>query len=792
MPPKKQHTLSASSGQDAVRGRSRSRSGSGTAHVQAGGDAIGRLGSRTQQRQNAEAGRGISVVSPATSPRSLSPTPSQSGTGLTLRGRTSRPLVPSDRQPHDASDIAGIQTAESQGRQPTRTGSPGGIPESDSPPNTNAPDRDSAEAREAGIETDATRVDDLKNITRHLHRQIGQAGLTDDLKQINDIAEQYRSRKFPNDSKTKSGIQNPAVRSSQNQAQQPTRSRTAPPANRVQAAPPLPASSSKAREAALNAVYSVRKDVVQKEKLIEDIVASKTEFILNAKKQNAIESVAKVQQSTDRALRLTNHLLDFSDAESAKTALALTATLADIHGLPLDSPVDPTPQIRALQSSMRTEDRTRIGFEIEVGQKYDFGRDTDPAKLEQIVNQTLYRFTPVYPNGTYGEPILEMVLDDVKIENQYPTAQIEFRTTPQDFENLNPDLKANIDDAISSFPQRMAGEEVRTTRGVWQPTQLTEDNVQTLRTAKRLQGRLTAKPVQHATVSIELNAFTRITPEQKALLYTQGASANNEAQLTAAISAHTGNDGIDATTTGRNNAGIMVKTPVEAILAVRPDLSVTPASGVKGLRQMREQEVSEVQISRTAQYVVPKTATGTQLIRTLGFPGIQGEHGIGYRAIAEKLQSPLLDTVSGGTRVLVEHRGNSEGSLAYKVNAALNGRRDTLDTVRDAARAMDNARQRPAAAAGSSTTAMTSAQETRTRPDEPLNNPAVIARQDPPHSDTLITDPTTSTGNDRRDASAPHTTSPLSPSSPGSASGSGSRGVRQLREGSRTGNSGNF
>lgn len=511
-------------------------------------------------------------------------------------------------------------------------------------------------------------------------------------------------------------------------------------------------------------------------------------------REDAAASTLKVRQVTQAAVNQIQQLSGTSNPENAKTAFSLAVTLADINGIPVAFPDDPTPQIDDLKRNMRTEDRTRIGFEIEVGQKYDFGRDTDTGKLEQIVNQTLYKFTPVNPDGTHGEPILEMVLDDVKNESQYPTAQIEFRTTPQDFESLNADLKTNIDDAISSFPQQMTGEEVRTARGIWQPTQLTEDNVQVLRTARRLQGRLTAKPVQHATVSIELNAFTQIKPEQKALLYTQGAGANNEAQLTSAISAHTGNDGIDATTTGRNNAGIMVKTPVEAILAVRPDLSVTPASGVKGLRQMREQEVSEVQITRTAQYMIPKTATATQLIRILGFPGIQGEHGIGYRAIAEKLQPPLLDTVSGGTRVLVEHRGNSEGSLAYKVNAALNGHRDPLDTVRDAARAMDTARQRPAAAATSSTSTAvaTTPQEPRTRPDEPLNNPAAIARQVPPRSGTLATDPTTPTENDMRDVSARQTTSPPSPSSSGTASGSGSRSVRQLREGSRTGNSGNL
>lgn len=54
-------------------------------------------------------------------------------------------------------------------------------------------------------------------------------------------------------------------------------------------------------------------------------------------------------------------------------------------------------------------------------------------------------------------------------------------------------------------------------------------------------------------------------------------------------------------------------------------------------------------------------------IQQTRFPRIQGENGVGYRAIAEKMQPLLLDQVSGIPRILFEHRN---GRLVNAINEA--------------------------------------------------------------------------------------------------------------------------
>ncbi|MCD7848950.1 MAG: hypothetical protein LUH63_03940 [Parabacteroides sp.] len=61
--------------------------------------------------------------------------------------------------------------------------------------------------------------------------------------------------------------------------------------------------------------------------------------------------------------------------------------------------------------------------------------------------------------------------------------------------------------------------------------------------------------------------------------------------------------------------------------------------------------------------------------------------------MAEKLQPPLLDTVSHELRVLVEHRSSGSRTLVDAVNQALMGNADLLKEYADAAKRMDRLRR---------------------------------------------------------------------------------------------------
>src|SRR5690606_17378845 len=93
---------------------------------------------------------------------------------------------------------------------------------------------------------------------------------------------------------------------------------------------------------------------------------------------------------------------------------------------------------------LNTEARTRVGFEIEVGGYYTFPQGAMQT-LEQLVNRTLYEAV------VDDTVILEMLLDDIHERGSEITAQVEFRTTPQNFENITQNFGSVIRRAIAAF-----------------------------------------------------------------------------------------------------------------------------------------------------------------------------------------------------------------------------------------------------------------------------------------------------------------------------------------------------
>lgn len=332
---------------------------------------------------------------------------------------------------------------------------------------------------------------------------------------------------------------------------------------------------------------------------------------------------------------------------------------------------------------MNQDTETHLGFEIELARNYRFPGGSS-GLLHPLINRTLFRCT------IEGNTILEMLLDDVREEGATAIAQVEFRTPPLRFTDINRTLQISIRSAISSFPMNMLSEprsqefliRGERQRGRWEPTQLTMDNQQLLQRGST-NSRFTPPSgdlAQHVTTSIELSAFSRLGVEQQRLLFPNGQGVSSKQGLLDAIATRaTGN--IDATTTGRNREEIMVKTPVESIIAADPSLQIPLAS----------QNSGSVNISAEDQFNLIRVEDTVNRIRETGtYPSMQGEQEQGYRAVAEKLQPPLEDSVSGELRVLVEHR---TGEFRRAVNDALaNNSNGSLSRYQRAAREMDRQR----------------------------------------------------------------------------------------------------
>lgn len=378
---------------------------------------------------------------------------------------------------------------------------------------------------------------------------------------------------------------------------------------------------------------------------------------------------------------------------------------------PIPLPVAPE-QIESEYSTglrMRPETETHIGFEIEPGGHYRFPKGVAEGEVTRFVNQTLAVFvSPSRPMKRNPHPafvpVLEMIIDDPKTEDGIVVVQVEFRTVPLRFDQINQDLGTTIRSAINRFPfRRMLSSPQQTPvtigtdmrRGYWIPTTLLSGSALLRRAVTESSPRMPATPAQHATTSIELSVFTKLAIADQQRLFPSIAGVtipegDRQDTLDRIAQQILSTPNIDATTRGRNAQSTMAKSPIESLLAADRRLCVPDRSVSTSVK---------VSDKREDTYSLGEMDAVSGQIRSSGyFPIMQGqEEGderAGYRAVAEKLQPPLLDTVSHELRVLVEHRSSGSRTLVDAVNQALRGDACLLNEYAGAARRMDSLRRR--------------------------------------------------------------------------------------------------
>ena len=311
---------------------------------------------------------------------------------------------------------------------------------------------------------------------------------------------------------------------------------------------------------------------------------------------------------------------------------------------------------------MNQESRTRVGVEIEPGNFFSFSAKHF-GELEALTNQTL----ATYYFG--GRPYFEFLLDDMSRDGNEVRAQVEYRSLPIDFEAYTTKLGALMPQIIGSFNmQTVFSRTTDFSPGFtgWVPSALMHRN-SFLRCGRGEHGN-TMATVQHATLSIEIEAYCQLPESQQAALFPAGRGARNKQQLLRLMAGvmHGDSGMLDASAGARTRQVATVKSPLESILAADPSLRIPE---MQSLRRVR--------VDPGNRYVYPlrNLQDGVDEIRrTTQFPAMQGENTPvrGYHAIAEKLQPPLVDSTSGELRLLVEHRVDSPGSLVRAVREILN------------------------------------------------------------------------------------------------------------------------
>lgn len=349
------------------------------------------------------------------------------------------------------------------------------------------------------------------------------------------------------------------------------------------------------------------------------------------------------------------------------------------------------------------ESSTRVGFEIELAVEYQFSAK-NLKLIEHLTNQTL----ATYYNKE-NIPILEMLIDDVKINNKnkknlFTEAQVEFRTVPLEFDQICLELSEDIRKAISGFNVtilKSGGEQKVIGGGYWKTLKVLPEFPSKRSTKLQAPKNL----AQHATLSIEPEAFSKLEPEQREVLvpYLKYCKSRQDIYdklvdfVCVSCKKVNENAAINASTTGRNaggkglsfalhhgskqsldeeslnTGGIDFKTPLEAILVADTTLKTDYMDGKKGFP-------SSVYFDDSCIYPIGDLVSVKSDMTE--FPKIQGENKvgsgiigekkneqIGYRVVAEKLQPLLLDKKSGIPRILFEHRG---GRFVDAINAALN------------------------------------------------------------------------------------------------------------------------
>jgi hypothetical protein len=346
----------------------------------------------------------------------------------------------------------------------------------------------------------------------------------------------------------------------------------------------------------------------------------------------------------------------------------------------------------------RIEDATHVGFEIELGAKYSVNRFDGAASF---VNETLLEF------HDQGRPLLEMLLDDVKPDKGGRLSfQIEFRTVKLELDSINSTLAEKVRKAINSLNAKKAFARDGPGAKGWQRTargvafmEKAGDSLQT----QVVRFFAPSNLAQHVTSSINLEAYSKLRSEQQVLLYPRGEGSRSRAALYGKIAQTMSADDLDVSTKGRNEAQVMIKSPLESMIAAEYAHGIRDAEAAfKEVEATKQPSKVSVGANKEDQHSVASLVDAISSIFTTGaYPAMQGRSGngplakipTGYRAIAEKLQPPLYDPSNHQLRVLVEHR---TGALRAAFNAALTPGGDTRawEAFKKAARAMDELARR--------------------------------------------------------------------------------------------------
>ncbi|CAN5533422.1 hypothetical protein BH09PSE4_BH09PSE4_14580 [soil metagenome] len=331
----------------------------------------------------------------------------------------------------------------------------------------------------------------------------------------------------------------------------------------------------------------------------------------------------------------------------------------------------------------KRETATHIGFEIEFGASYAVPIFAGYAKY---TGKTLLCFA-----HDKRADWLQMLLDDPQVDGGVITFQVEFRTAPLSPAKINQETAKLMRGAIVGLHPANA---LRSGAALPVGWSRTADATSLIALVEAGGGKLApgvksfnppGRIAQHVTSSINLAAFPLIPTAHQGLLYPAGAGAKTKLELyKSMMAAISQKPQLDASTTGRNAAHSMVKSPMESMLAAEILHETAEVDALLRLAQSWKKRPTSVALGTTGTMSIGDPIEGATAILAAGaYPTMQGQatHSAasgaagegpgGFLARSEKLQPPLLDTVDAQVRVLVEHRTNE---IVAAANEALLGR----------------------------------------------------------------------------------------------------------------------
>ena len=334
-------------------------------------------------------------------------------------------------------------------------------------------------------------------------------------------------------------------------------------------------------------------------------------------------------------------------------------TDAEEEPLPETAP-NRTPYVPAVRETpkIRTERRTRLGFEIEPGSGLTVKLAFVKA-AKQLVNVTLAE-----------TKYLEFVIDDVKDNG---AVQVEFRTKPltpaqlKTLKTIANEIRASIIQfPLFSLTQGLSKAKTTLEEQRWTVTDAFKQLVPQVTESRS--GQLPKRLAQHVTHSIPLAGFAKLTEQERNFLIPGSGGADSVSKLIIFFfglqlrKLDAANKTILISTTGRNSNRFNVKTAIDTLIGLLPpekaDRVVSAISKQLPTRVKIESEkpipIGDPEKSRPARGATEQSPAleAMEQLPQGGFP----RFNTGFISGEEKLQPPLFDDLRKDIRVLVEHR----------------------------------------------------------------------------------------------------------------------------------------